>query len=102
MLAKNVTLLCARSQETVILATVSELSRLELRYLAVNTLASILTMKHVWEAEDGQREVLHPWSMEQRCTLLSLSTALVAVSCHCYLSLLLACITDIVTTYTVK
>lgn len=72
MVAKHVTLLCARSQETVSLATVSELPRLDLDYLAVNTLASVRTVKHVWEAEEGQCKVLHPWSMEQRCTLLSL------------------------------
>lgn len=72
MEAKHVSLLCARSQETVILATVSESSRLDFGYLAVNTTASVLTMKHVWEAGEGQCKVLHPWSMEQRCTLLSL------------------------------
>lgn len=72
MMGKHVTQLCARSQEAVILATVSELSRLGLDYLAVITLLSVLTMKHVWGAEEGQWKVFHPWSMEQRCSLLSL------------------------------
>lgn len=64
-------LYCVPGHKKLILATVSELPRLDIGYLAVNTLASVLTMKHVWEAAGGHCKVLHPWSMEQRCTLLS-------------------------------
>lgn len=63
---------CVPGHKKLILATVSELPRLDVGYLAVNTLASVLTIKRVWEAAGGQCKVLHPWSMEQRCTLLSL------------------------------
>lgn len=54
MMAKHIAQLCARSQEAVILATISESSRLGLDYLAVITLVSVLTMNCVWGAKKGQ------------------------------------------------
>lgn len=95
LVAKHITLLCARSRETVILATVSELSRLDLGYLAVNTLTSVLTMKHVWEAKEGRCSVASLEHGAEMHPTVSLRTALIAVSCHCYLGLFLVWLTDI-------
>lgn len=68
----------ARSQETVILATVSELPRLDVSYLAVNMLVYVLTLIHVCEAAGEQCEVVA--SLEHGAEMhptVSLSTALV-------------------------
>lgn len=99
MVARHVTSLCARSQESVSRATVSELSRLDVGYLAVNTLASALTTKHVWEAEEGQCSVASLEHGAEMHPTVSLSTALVAVSSHSSLRLLLVWLTDVLTTY---
>lgn len=67
----------ARSQETVILATVSELPRLDVSYLAVNMLVYVLTLRHVCEAAGEQCEVASLEHGAEMHPTVSLSTALV-------------------------
>lgn len=83
-----------------ILATISELSRLVLYNLAVITLVSVLTMKRVWVAEEGQCSVSSLERGAEMHPAVSLSTALAAVSCRYYLSQLLVWLTLTPTRYT--
>lgn len=82
MVVKHVTCYVpAKSQETVILATISELPRLDVSYLAVNMLVCVLTLKHVWEVAGEWCEVVE--SLKHGAEMhptVSLSTALVTVT----------------------
>lgn len=100
MVAKRVILLCARSQETDschcfgIIQIKLRLSSCQRTGLCSNYETCLGSQRKIVRSvaslEHGAE--MHP--------TVSLSTALVAVSCHCYLGLLLVWLTDFLTTYT--